>query len=92
MLRFPHSSRVRIRISSGVRDPRFHLGWVPSALWAGNGRNGSQDSAAIPTSKATTKAEWPTAEDDFRETNDLGANVARAHLQLGKFYVGESEG
>lgn len=29
--------------------------------------------------------EWPTVEDDFREMKQLGANVVRIHLQLGKF-------
>jgi hypothetical protein len=30
-------------------------------------------------------AEWPKVEEDFREMKDLGANVVRVHLQLGKF-------
>jgi hypothetical protein len=30
-------------------------------------------------------AEWPKVEADFREIKDLGANVVRIHLQLGKF-------
>ena len=29
--------------------------------------------------------EWPKVEQDFREMKDLGANVVRVHLQLGKF-------
>ncbi len=29
--------------------------------------------------------EWPKVEADFREMKDLGANVVRVHLQLGKF-------
>src|SRR5262245_42839571 len=29
--------------------------------------------------------EWPTVEEDFREMRQLGANVVRIHLQLGKF-------
>ncbi len=29
--------------------------------------------------------EWPTIEEDFREMKDLGANVVRVHLQLGRF-------
>ena len=29
--------------------------------------------------------EWPKVEEDFREMKDLGANVVRLHLQLGKF-------
>lgn len=29
--------------------------------------------------------EWPKVEADFREMHDLGANVVRIHLQLGKF-------
>ena len=29
--------------------------------------------------------EWPKVEADFREMRDLGANVVRIHLQLGKF-------
>ncbi len=33
-------------------------------------------------------ADWPTIAGDFREMKDLGANVARAHLQLGKFLAG----
>jgi hypothetical protein len=31
------------------------------------------------------EAEWPKVEEDFREIKDLGANVVRIHLQLGKF-------
>jgi hypothetical protein len=31
------------------------------------------------------ESEWPTVADDFREMRELGANVARVHLQLGKF-------
>ena len=30
-------------------------------------------------------AEWPKVEEDFREMKQLGANVVRVHLQLGKF-------
>lgn len=30
-------------------------------------------------------SEWPKVEADFREMRDLGANVVRVHLQLGKF-------
>lgn len=30
-------------------------------------------------------SEWPKVEADFREMRDLGANVVRIHLQLGKF-------
>jgi len=30
-------------------------------------------------------AEWPRVEEDFREMKQLGANVVRIHLQLGKF-------
>jgi hypothetical protein len=30
-------------------------------------------------------AEWSTVEGDFREMRELGANVVRVHLQLGKF-------
>lgn len=30
-------------------------------------------------------AEWPKIEEDFREMKELGANVVRIHLQLGKF-------
>jgi hypothetical protein len=29
--------------------------------------------------------EWPKVQEDFREMKDLGANVVRLHLQLGKF-------
>ena len=29
--------------------------------------------------------EWPKVEDDFREMKQLGANVVRIHLQVGKF-------
>src|SRR3954452_5966146 len=31
------------------------------------------------------ETDWPTVEQDFREMKDAGANVARVHLQLGKF-------
>ena len=31
------------------------------------------------------ETEWPKIEEDFREMKDLGANVVRVHLQLGKF-------
>lgn len=30
-------------------------------------------------------AEWPKAEGDFREMKELGANVVRIHLQVGRF-------
>ena len=33
-------------------------------------------------------AEWAKVEEDFREMKDLGANVVRIHLQLGKFMEG----
>lgn len=36
-------------------------------------------------------AEWPTVEADFREIRDLGANVVRVHLQLGRFMRGPEE-
>jgi hypothetical protein len=32
--------------------------------------------------------EWPKVEEDFREMKQLGANVVRIHLQLGKFMAG----
>jgi len=31
------------------------------------------------------EVEWPKVEEDFREMKELGANVIRVHLQLGKF-------
>jgi hypothetical protein len=31
------------------------------------------------------QAEWPKVQEDFREMKDLGANVVRLHLQLGRF-------
>ncbi len=31
------------------------------------------------------ETEWPKVEQDFREMKELGANVVRVHLQLGKF-------
>lgn len=31
------------------------------------------------------QAEWPKVEEDFREMKQLGANVVRIHLQVGKF-------
>ena len=33
-------------------------------------------------------AEWPKVEEDFREMKQMGANVVRIHLQLGKFMAG----
>ncbi|MCU0917611.1 MAG: glycoside hydrolase family 5 protein [Planctomycetes bacterium] len=35
--------------------------------------------------------EWPKVEEDFREMKDLGANVVRIHLQLGRFLRGPQE-
>ena len=35
--------------------------------------------------------EWPKVEQDFREMKQLGANVVRVHLQLGKFMTGPKE-
>jgi len=37
------------------------------------------------------EAEWPKVEADFEEMRDLGANVVRIHLQLGKFMKGPDE-
>ena len=37
------------------------------------------------------EAEWPKVVADFREMKDLGANVVRVHLQLGKFMNGPAE-
>jgi hypothetical protein len=34
--------------------------------------------------------EWSTVEEDFREMRDLGANLVRVHLQLGKFMASPS--
>jgi hypothetical protein len=34
---------------------------------------------------------WPTVADDFREMKDLGANVVRIHLQLGRFMTTPTE-
>jgi hypothetical protein len=36
-------------------------------------------------------AEWSKVEEDFREMRQLGANVVRIHLQLGKFMQGPAE-
>ncbi len=33
------------------------------------------------------ETEWPRIEQDFGEMKDLGANVVRVHLQLGKFMI-----
>jgi len=33
-------------------------------------------------------SQWPKVEEDFREMKQLGANVVRVHLQLGKFLDG----
>ena len=35
--------------------------------------------------------EWATVEEDFREMRDLGANVVRIHLQVGRFLRGPAE-
>jgi hypothetical protein len=35
--------------------------------------------------------QWDTIEQDFREMKQLGANVVRIHLQVGKFMEGQSE-
>jgi len=35
--------------------------------------------------------EWPKVEEDFREMKELGANVVRIHLQLGRFMQGPDE-
>jgi len=35
--------------------------------------------------------EWDTIEQDFNEMKQLGANVVRIHLQVGKFMVGPNE-
>jgi hypothetical protein len=35
--------------------------------------------------------EWKTVAEDFQEMKDLGANVVRIHLQLGKFMKGADE-
>jgi len=35
--------------------------------------------------------EWPVVREDFREMRDLGANVVRIHLQLGRFMNGPNE-
>ena len=34
--------------------------------------------------------EWPKVEEDFREMKQLGANVVRIHLQVGKFMTGQT--
>lgn len=36
-------------------------------------------------------SEWPTVEAHFAQMKNLGANVVRIHLQLGKFMVGPDE-
>jgi len=36
-------------------------------------------------------SEWHTVEQDFREMKELGANVVRIHLQVGKFMKGPNE-
>ena len=36
-------------------------------------------------------SEWDTIEQDFREMKQLGANVVRIHLQVGKFMQGPNE-
>jgi Cellulase (glycosyl hydrolase family 5) len=37
------------------------------------------------------ETEWPKVEQDFAEMKDLGANVVRIHLQVGKFLNGPDE-
>jgi hypothetical protein len=37
------------------------------------------------------EAEWGKVEEDFREMKDLGANVVRIHLQVGRFMKGPAE-
>lgn len=36
-------------------------------------------------------SEWSKVEEDFREMKELGANVVRIHLQVGKFLTGPDE-
>jgi len=37
------------------------------------------------------QAEWPKVQEDFREMKELGANVVRIHLQVGRFMQGPDE-
>lgn len=83
----PSSAMERIRVAGDgkgfIRDPsgaRF----VP---W---GFNYDHD-AAERLIEDYWASEWPKVEEDFREMRDLGANVVRIHLQVGKFLRGPAQ-
>jgi hypothetical protein len=58
---------------------------VPFRVWGVNYDHDSQGDGRLL--EDYWFEEWATVVSDFRETKELGANVVRIHLQLGKFMI-----
>ncbi|NNJ24466.1 cellulase family glycosylhydrolase [Alienimonas chondri] len=69
----------RIRVSEG--GSRFLAGDRPFVPWGFN-YDHDRDGRLI---EDYWHEEWPTVREDFAEMRQLGANVVRVHLQLGRF-------
>ncbi len=77
----------KVRLSADGRGFELTPSGRPFAPW---GFNYDHDEAGRLI-EDYWEAEWPKVEEDFREMKDLGANVVRIHLQLGRFMRSETE-
>ena len=71
----------RVRVAADGKGFALEPSGVPFVAWGVN-YDHDRDGRLLEDYWAD---EWPTVEADFREIRDLGANVVRVHLQLGRF-------
>lgn len=83
----PGAEVKRVRVAEGGKGFVLAPGGTPFVPWGFN-YDHDEKSRLIEDYWA---AEWPKVEQDFAEMKDLGANVARIHLQVGKFLRGPDD-
>jgi len=76
----------RIRISEDRRGFVLEKTGEPFVPWGFNYDHDESEKGRLIEDYWET--EWAKVEEDFREMRDLGANVVRIHLQVGKFLKG----
>lgn len=77
----PKPAQERVRVSD---DGRGFVLQPSGRAFVPRGFNYDHDESGRLIEDYWTE-EWPKVADDFREMKELGANVVRIHLQLGKF-------
>jgi len=77
----------RIRVGPDGRSFALAESGHPFRVWGVNYDHDSEGDGRLI--EDYWEAEWETVREDFREIKELGANVVRVHLQVGKFMDAE---